>query len=89
MLDLDLMPDGDLVAAGHFDLINGAAQKVVVKLNASSGAVRAWSVAGVGPSSKAYGMSTEVSGGQLLVGAGGSDFAALYEPPVPGADPTV
>ena len=89
MLDLDLMPDGDLVAAGHFDLINGTPQKVVVKVSARTGAVRTWSVAGVGPRSKAYGMSTEVSGGRLLVGAGGSDFAALYEAPAPGADPAV
>jgi len=89
MLDLDLMPDGDLVAAGHFDLINGAAQKVVVKVSARTGAVRSWSVAGVGPNSKAFGMSTEVSNGQLLVGAGGSDFAALYKAPSPGTDQTV
>ena len=89
MLDLDLMPDGDIVAAGHFDLINATPQKVVVKVSARTGAVRSWSVAGIGPRSKAYGMSTEVSGGQLLVGAGGSDFAALYEAPPPGADPTV
>lgn len=89
MLDLDLMPDGDLVAAGHFDLINGDPQKVVVKVSAFTGAVRTWSVAGVASTSKAYGMSTEITGGQLLVGAGGSDFAALYESPAPGGDPTV
>jgi hypothetical protein len=85
MLDLDLMPDGDVVAAGHFDIINGNPQKIVVKVNPVNGTVRSWSLGSINPSSKAYGMSTEVSNGQLLVGAGGSDFAALYEP---GADPT-
>ncbi|HEX7248433.1 MAG TPA: hypothetical protein VF351_10065 [Actinomycetota bacterium] len=89
ILDLDVMPDGDLVAAGHFDFVNGRAQKVAAKVTPTTGAVRSWSVAGVGPSSKAFGISTEVQQGRLLVGAGGSDFAALYAPPLPGADPTV
>ncbi len=89
ILDLDLMPDGDLVAAGHFDLVNGRARKVAAKVAPVTGAVRSWSVAGVGPSSKAFGISSEVRQGRLLVGAGGSDFAALYAPPLPGADPNV
>ena len=89
ILDLDVMPGGDLAAAGHFDLVNGRAQKVAAKIAPVTGAVRSWSVAGVGPNSKAYGISAEVRQGRLLVGAGGSDFAALYEPPPPGADQTV
>jgi hypothetical protein len=89
ILDLDVMPDGDIVAAGHFDLVNGRAQKVAAKVAPVTGAVRSWSVAGVGPSSKAFGISSEVRQGRLLMGAGGSDFAALYEPPPPGADQTV
>lgn len=89
ILDLEFLPNGDLVAAGHFDLLNGTTRKVVAAIDPRSGAVRDWGIEHVGPSSKAFGIAVAVVDGELFVGAGGSDFAAVYEPPPAGSDETI
>lgn len=75
----DLVPyAGDVIAIGQFDFINGAPQKVAVRLDPYTGQPRAWKLANITPASAAFGLSGAISGDRLYVGAGGSDFVGAY-----------
>lgn len=69
---------GDIIAIGQFDYINGAQQKVAVKLDPLTGQPRSWKLANIAPTSAAFGLSGAISGDRLYVAAGGSDFAGAY-----------
>ena len=76
----DLVVSGptDIIAIGAFDSINGAPQKVAVKLDGATGQPRSWRLANIAPTSAAFGLSGVVSGDRLYVAAGGSDFTGAY-----------
>jgi hypothetical protein len=69
---------GDVIAIGQFDFINGAPQKVAVKLDAQTGQPRSWKLANISQDSQAFGLAGAIAGDRLLIGAGGSDFAGGY-----------
>jgi len=69
---------GDIIAIGAFDFINGAPQKVAVKIDPYSGRPRTWKLAGLAPTSAAFGLNAVLSGDRLYVAAGGSDFVGAY-----------
>ena len=75
--DLDLH-GGVIIATGQFDFINGAVQKVAVKVDPVSGAPIPWSLGGIGAASAAFGLAAQVDGDTVFVGAGGSDFVGAY-----------
>lgn len=75
--DLDLH-GGAIIATGQFDFINGAVQKVAVKVDPVSGAPIPWSLEGIGATSAAFGLAAQVDGDTVSVGAGGSDFVGTY-----------
>jgi hypothetical protein len=70
--------DGDLIAIGKFDYINGDPQKVAVRIDAASGQPKAWRIGGIDQQSGAFGLAGQVAGDRLYIAAGGSDFTAAY-----------
>lgn len=73
-----LITGGDLIAIGQFDFINGSGQKVAVRVDEDTGAVRSWKLANITQSSAAFGIKGLIQGTALVVAAGGSDFVASY-----------
>jgi hypothetical protein len=69
---------GDVIAIGQFDFINGEPQKVAVKLDALTGQPKGWKLANISANSQAFGLAGAIAGDRLLIGAGGSDFAGGY-----------
>ena len=69
---------GDVIAIGQFDFINGAPQKVAVKLDPQTGQPKSWKLANISQDSQAFGLAGAIAGDRLLIGAGGSDFAGGY-----------
>ena len=76
--DIGQAADGDAIAVGQFDLVNGETQKVAVKFDPQTGAIRDWDLSDLSPKSGAFGIELEIVGSTLYVAAGGSDFAAAY-----------
>ena len=69
---------GDVIAIGQFDFINGQQQKVAVRLDPSTGQPRSWKLANIDQASQAFGLAGDLSGDRLYVAVGGSDFAGAY-----------
>lgn len=76
--DIVVSGPNDIIAIGAFDSINGAPQKVAVKLDRATGQPRPWALGNIAPTSAAFGLSGVVSGDRLFLAAGGSDFAGAY-----------
>jgi hypothetical protein len=78
--DLAVAADGDIVAVGQFDFINGGpeSQKSAVKVAPLTGEVGPWKP-DIKSDSEAFGLSGVVAGGTIYLGIGGSDFVAAYQ----------
>ena len=76
--DIGVVDDGDGIAVGQFDFVNGESQKVAVKFDVQTGAIRDWDLTNINANSGAFGIELELVGPTLYVAAGGSDFAAAY-----------
>jgi hypothetical protein len=65
-------------AVGQFDWINNKPAKVAVRFDTGNGHVDSWELGGLHGDSAAFGISLDIDGSTLYVGAGGSDFTASY-----------
>ena len=79
MRDLAFAPDGDLFVAGAFDTLNGAAHRVVAKLDPATGRPRVWALSGhLGVNAVGVDMHIDAVADALYLAVGGSDYAARY-----------
>jgi hypothetical protein len=70
---------GSGFAVGQFDWINNKPQKMAVQFDPVNGHVDSWEVSGLQNDSAAFGISLQIDGSTMYVGAGGSDFTAAYK----------